>query len=146
MNTQQVICFGSGDYCKHRTKYAAHTRLVTIVCVLCCSLCSTDELSTYVTTFENTKLGPQYSNCSHAQDFRMEEETDGQRLPAAEIALDEEKFKKLEMEADLRLKEDTIRDILSPHEGTVMSFQGLLVWENPRRSFVLLLCVNGFVW
>ncbi|PIK49548.1 hypothetical protein BSL78_13566 [Apostichopus japonicus] len=76
----------------------------------------------------------------------MEEETDGQRLPAAEIALDEEKFKKLEMEADLRLKEDTIRNILSPHEGTVMSFQGLLVWENPRRSFVLLLCVNGFVW
>lgn len=98
------------------------------------------------TANNNRLFGQEERFEDYFKNFAMAEETDGRREPEAENSLPEEKFRKLEIEADLRLKEDAIRNVLSPYEGSVMTIQGLLVWENPRRSFVLLLCVNGFVW
>ncbi|KAJ8025010.1 Reticulophagy regulator 3 [Holothuria leucospilota] len=77
---------------------------------------------------------------------KMDDERDGLFRSAAENPLSAAEIEKLEREADLRIKEERIRGILSPFEELVMSIQSLLVWENPRRSVLLLLCANGFVW
>ena len=53
-----------------------------------------------------------------------------------------------EMEWNNRVheKDDILMGYLSPIETSVMTFQNVLVWENPRHSAVLFVVVHILFW
>ena len=42
--------------------------------------------------------------------------------------------------------EEQFKTVLNPVEPWIMRAQSLLVWENPKRSAVLFICVHGLFW
>ena len=51
-----------------------------------------------------------------------------------------------EKEAYILKVEEQFKSVLSPAEPWIMRLQSLLVWENPKRSAVLFICVHGLFW
>ncbi|XP_033762943.1 reticulophagy regulator 3-like isoform X2 [Pecten maximus] len=47
---------------------------------------------------------------------------------------------------DVQRAENMFKNILNPIEPLVMRIQSLLVWEYPRKSAVLFICVHGIFW
>ncbi|XP_006814095.1 reticulophagy regulator 3-like [Saccoglossus kowalevskii] len=46
----------------------------------------------------------------------------------------------------IKAKEEKLKKVLSPFEPVIMYMQGVLVWEKPGHSVIMLLCVNGVFW
>lgn len=46
----------------------------------------------------------------------------------------------------LEAKEEILMNLFSPIEPIIMRIQSLLVWENPKRSAVMVVCLHILFW
>ena len=52
----------------------------------------------------------------------------------------------MELSSKVQEKEEILMGYLSPIESSVMTFQNVLVWDNPQHSVILFIVVHVLFW